>query len=104
MSNPNYFVNLDRISLFDLKNYLIRNGWIRTSSNEKYQVFTLKVKSNSPLELVLPHKESFIDISDRIKQAVEAISQIEDKTVSEIILKLICENTDSVKIPTTPRG
>jgi hypothetical protein len=91
--------HLDRVSLFDLRNYLNRKGWKQYATNgEKWQVFKLAVDSGPSLELILPGSESFIDIRERIQQSIEALSQIEDKPVSEILSGLIVENADSVKL------
>ena len=91
--------SIDRISLFDLQNYLYRKGWKRfEAGGDKWQIFRLDAGSNHPLELVLPVSESFVDFKTRIQQSIEALSQIEDKPVSEIFAALIVENADSVKL------
>jgi len=98
-SGNSYLENIDRISLFDLKNYLNRKGWKQHLTNsKKWQLFRLDVDSGPSLEIILPGSESLIDFRERIKQSIEALSQIEDKSVSEILSGLILENADSVKL------
>lgn len=98
-SSNSIWEDIDRVRLFDLKNYLYRKGWKRYATNgEKWQIFKLEVDFGRPLELILPGSESFIDFRERIQQSIEALSQIEDKPVSEVLSGLIIENADSVKL------
>lgn len=98
-SGDNILENIDRVKLFDLKNYLYRKGWKQYAANgEKWQVFKLEVDSGQSLELILPASESFIDSKERIQQSIEALSQIEDKPISEVLSGLVFENADSVKV------
>lgn len=98
-SNNGVMENIDRVKLFDLKSYLERKGWKRyTANGEKWQTFRIDVDQGSSLELILPARESFVDFRERIQQTIEALSQIEDKPVSEILSGLIVENSDSVKL------
>ena len=95
----NILESIDRIRLFDLKSYLHRRGWKQYAANgEKWQIFRLDVDLNQSLELILPGNESFIDFRERIQQSIEALSQIEDRPVSEILSGLVVENADSVKM------
>lgn len=98
-SGTNILKNIDRVRLFDLKNYLYRKGWRQYATNgEKWQLFKLDVDSGQSLELILPGSESFIDFRERIQQSIEALSQIEEKPVSEILSGLMVENADSVRL------
>lgn len=90
---------LDRISLYDLRSYLERSGWRRTTAqNNKWQIFRLQNDSPNPLELVLPSDERFTDARARIVQAVSTIGQIEERLASEVSADIVGVNTDSLLI------
>lgn len=98
-SDKRFLENIDRVRLFDLKNYLYRKGWKQSAnSGQKWQIFKFDVDSTNSLELILPGNESFIDFRERIQQSIEALSQIEDKSISAIMAELMVENADSVKL------
>ena len=90
---------LGRISLFDLRSYLERMGWRRTTTqNNKWQIFRLQVDSPNPLELVLPAADRFPDTRVRIDQAVLSISQVEERPIADVCADIVGSNTDSLLI------
>lgn len=98
-SDKRFLENIDRVSLFDITNYLYRKGWKPSANNgKKWQIFKFDVDSTNSLEIMLPSNESFIDFRERIQQSIEALSQIEDKSAYEILSELMVENADSVKL------
>lgn len=90
---------LGRISLYDLRSYLERMGWRRTTTkNNKWQIFRLQVDSPNPLELVLPAADRLTDTRARIDQAVLSIGQVEERPISDVCADIIGSNTDSLLI------
>lgn len=90
---------LGRISLYDIRSYLERMGWSRTTTeNNKWQIFRLQVDTPNSLELVFPADDRFTDTRARINQAVFAIAQIEERHISDICADIVGSNTDSLLI------
>ncbi|AIY41980.1 hypothetical protein LT85_2822 [Collimonas arenae] len=90
---------LDRISLYDLRSYLSRSGWISAFvENKKWQIYDLKKDSEDALQLILPAAENFSDFRERIRQAVVSLSQIEGKTLSNMFAEIAGLNSDSLLI------
>lgn len=90
---------LERVSLFDLRSYLEHNGWhhIR-SKNDRWIIFQLKRGDSDPLELILPSKETYTDVKERVRQVVASLSQIEDRQFEEVCADLVATNADSVLV------
>lgn len=90
---------LGRISLYDIRSYLERLGWRRTTTrNNKWQIFRLQVDSPNPLELVLPADDHFTDTRARIDQAVFSIGQVEERPIADVCADIVGSNTDSLLI------
>jgi len=88
---------LERVSLFDLRSYLDHNGWRRIpSKNERWTIFQLKSAESDPLELILPAREQYTDVKERITQVVASLSQIEGRQFEEVCADLIATNADSL--------
>jgi len=88
---------LDRISLFDIRSYLERKGWRLKVRKDRCVIFRLEENQES-LELVLPSKEHFLDVRERISQAVLSLSQIEDRSMEEVCSAILGTNADSLLI------
>ena len=98
--NPSKDMNhlLERISLYDIRSYLDRNGWRRiTTQNDRWVIFRLEGDQES-VEVVLPSQERFSDVRERIAQTVLLLSQIEGRTTGEICSAIIGTNSDSLLI------
>lgn len=90
---------IDRVSLYDLRSYLEKTGWLRTiSENGKWQIFSLGRDTKSSLELILPVSDNFSDIHERIFQTISSISQIEDRGTADVCSDIVGTNTDSLLI------
>jgi len=90
---------LDRVSLFDLRSYLDKNGWRRVpSKNDRWTIFQLKRAESDQLELILPAREQYTDVQERIRQVVASLSQIEDRQFEEVCADLIAANADSLLV------
>lgn len=90
---------LVRISLYDLRSYLERAGWIRViAPNNKWQVFRLDNNQSNKLELILPVDAHFTDTNERIEHAVLAISQIEERPATDVCADIVGTNTDSLLV------
>lgn len=88
---------LERVTLYDLRSYLERSGWRRTTtSSGKWQVFRLEQDAQNPLELVLPSGDRFTDIQQRISQAISSIAQIQDRTTADVCGDVVGTNADSL--------
>lgn len=88
---------LERVTLYDLRSYLERSGWKRTTtSSGKWQVFRLFQEAQNPLELVLPSGDRFTDIQQRISQAISSIAQIQNRTAADVCGDVVGTNTDSL--------
>lgn len=89
---------LARTSLYDVRTYLEQSGWSRVSiQNPKWTIFRLGSEQH-PVEIVLPAQEHYSDISSRVSEAINAISQIEGKTPEEVCTRIIGTNSDSLLI------
>ncbi len=89
---------LDRISLFNVFSYLERKGWKRLAKrNDRRVIFRLEENQES-VELMLPSREHFSDIRERISQIVLSLSQIEGRSAGEICLAIVGINADSLLI------
>lgn len=90
---------LDRISLYDIRSYLERLGWHRTTTeNNKWQIFRIEGDSQNPLELVLPSDDHFTDTRTRVDQAVASIGQIQERPIADVCADIVGSNTDSLLI------
>lgn len=90
---------LERVSLFDVRTYLEQHGWHRISSkNDRWTIFQLRRADSDQLELILPAREHYADIQERIRQAVSSLSQIEDRQFEEVCADLVATNADSLLV------
>lgn len=90
---------LERVSLFDLRSYLEQTGWRRISTkNDRWTIFHLTRAESDPLELILPAKEQYADVRERIKQTIASLSQIEDRQFEEVCADLVATNADSLLV------
>lgn len=90
---------LERVSLFDLRSYLDQNGWRRISSkNDRWTIFQLNRTDSDQLELILPAKDQYTDVQERIRQVVASLSEIEDRQFEEVCADLIATNADSLLV------
>lgn len=93
------FQNLiNRIKLYDLQSYLTSSGWYKTPSNGKrWQLFEMTGDGSSGLRLMLPVADNYIDSKDRFIQAIEALAQIEERSIFDICMDLLTTNSDSMR-------
>lgn len=84
------------VTLADLKNHLIGNGWYQAVNRNKWVIYRLQDESD--MELLLPSSDNFADAKARIADAVTALSQIEGKTLRDMSLELQRTNRDSLRI------
>lgn len=93
-SNPS---RINRVTLFDLVSYLENVGWRRRSiRNDRVSLFELIDNQADGIELQIPSNDSFLDTSRRIQDAIHAVSQIEDRSVDELVIDILGYNTDSL--------
>jgi hypothetical protein len=88
-----------RVSLSDLRNYLIDNGWVALAeSSGRWEIFRLANSLVRGIELVLPGSSLLIDAEARIDSAISALSQIEDRPIEALVGQISKSNTDSLLI------
>lgn len=99
MSRSRNLANLlSRANLYDLRSYLERSGWRRLSiQNPKWSIYRL-VDEQLPVEVILPSQEYYSDVSARIAEAINTVSQIEGRSPEELCANVIGTNSDSLLI------
>lgn len=86
-----------RVTLTDLKVYLEQAGWRRLPSREsRWTTYELTAEGARGVELLLPADEGYKDASDRIQDAVVALSQIENRDQIAVARDLLSVNADSI--------
>ncbi|AFL73427.1 hypothetical protein [Thiocystis violascens] len=89
----------DRVNLFDIQSYLLRNGWKRLASkNGRWEIYRLSRETEPNLEVVLPASEHFFDTHKRIAEVIRSITQLEDRSEADVYLDLLSLNADSLLI------
>lgn len=88
---------LDRISVIDLRSYLVNAHWKNISpGQEKWSVY--RFGDNTSMELVVPTNDRFNDTKEKIKQTILALARIEGLAPTAICSKIIGINVDSLLI------
>jgi hypothetical protein len=98
-SNDTLSTLINRVELYDLQLYLTRNGWSKVAQNgRKWQLFVMPSDDSDGLRIMLPASDKYIDSNDRITQAIEALSQIEGRSVLDICVDLLSTTSDSLRV------
>ena len=86
-----------RVTLTDLKLYLEQSGWRRMPSGEaRWTTYKLSAEGAQGVELLLPAEEGYKDAAERIQDAVQALSQIENRDQIAVARDLLSVNADSI--------
>lgn len=86
-----------RVTLTDLKIYLEQSGWRRLPSRgSRWTTYELTAEGAQGVELLLPAEEGYKDASERIQDAVIALSQIENRDQISVARDLLSVNSDSI--------
>lgn len=92
--------NMDRISVDSITRYLTSSGWFfdKGYTYPNLLVFHKPDKNNQEDTIVLPSSEQYKDFKPRLKEILENLSIIENKSENEIIYDMINPNVDRLKI------
>ena len=87
-----------RINPFVVKRYLMGNGW-KTFEAKRNDVFVLQYFDDKKFEqVVIPNNQTLSDYSMALYQAIKTISDVEGKSVEEILSSLLNPYSDIIKI------
>lgn len=86
-----------RVALADLKLYLEQTGWRRLPSREsRWTTYELVAEGAQGVELLLPAADGYQDSTERIQDALVALSQIENRDQVSVARDLLTVNADSI--------
>lgn len=86
-----------RVTLTDLKTYLEQSGWRRLPSREaRWTTYELTQDGAQGVQILLPAEEGYKDASERIQDALLALSQIESRDQILVARDLLSVNADSI--------
>lgn len=98
-SHDNLSTLISRVKLYDLQLYLTSHGWSKVAfDRKKMQFFVMRSEDSNGLRIMLPATDKYIDISDRITQAIEVLSQIEERSVVDVCMDLLTTTSDSLRV------
>ncbi len=92
------------IELNKVIRYLLQNGWQHNKEfqNKKlyvfYKFFNDDRKTDRNTTIVLPAKETYADYESRLNDALEALSILENRDISEIVNDVITPNRDKLEM------
>lgn len=89
-----------RLNISDLIRYLQRHGWASTPAPSKdLLVFTgPDDDDNQPIQIVIPNQDVFADTPDRLADAINLLSAIEDKSPSDVAESILKPNQDVFRL------
>lgn len=91
------FGDTAQVRLFDLTKYLQGSGWVQQPSRSaRWVSYSLKESDVEGIELILPSDEAYSDTYARIRDAVGALSQIEERDEQTVVDDILCVNSDSI--------
>lgn len=86
-----------RVTLSDLKLYLDQAGWRRLpAGNSRWVTYELTAEGAQGVELLLPSGDSYVDVAERIQDALAVLSQIENRDQVSVARDLLAVNADSI--------
>lgn len=94
----NFYDLTEKINPLAFCRYLRQTGWEQYQSKKtKAKVFQRETQTNF-YQIVVPTDKSLFDYKQAMYKAVEAVSQVENKSVEQVLLYLLNPNSDIIKI------
>ncbi len=85
----------EAISIYELKSYLIGNGWkAQTHKNQKLVIFSKSDLTGNEIQLVLPSSEKFSDANRRKLDVMNALSQLQEEDLSFVQQRILAFGRD----------
>lgn len=95
---------LGLVSLADMNSYLSASGWHELETTTKWKLFRNSLSSGNSLELLLPASERFRDAGERIRSALFALADFEQRGVEEICKEIFHWQKDSLRVTSQVPG
>ncbi len=94
----NYMDLAEKISPFAFVKYLRDTGWQLFQSRRTYIKIFQYEKDSEFFQVTIPVEKNLSDYKQAMYKAVETVSEVEDKSVEQVLLYLLNPNTDILKI------
>jgi hypothetical protein len=92
-------------ALSNVRAYLERTGWERTNEDARTSLWRFAGADDERLAVVLPASESFVDASERLKDALRTIAFAEQRSIPEIVTDMaFLGGADTLSVRLTPEG
>ncbi|GAB3662861.1 hypothetical protein GCM10027589_26100 [Actinocorallia lasiicapitis] len=90
------------LGLAELTAYLSHAGWTLEDEDERTALWRPETSSEPEIRVVLPVRESVLDLSDRMAEALRAIAFVERRLVREVLDDIATGGADTVAVRLTP--
>ena len=87
-----------RLSLLDVRAYLVSQGWTMTGRFGSAAIILEKSAHGRSFEILLPIKQEVADYADRMRDAVEVISVVEERESASVYSDLVKSGFDVVRL------
>ncbi len=100
MINNDIAQKIMNISLIDMERYLVKKGWkLIDHPNKKIHLFRGPLSDNdAPIDIMLPINIDFLDYKQRIKDIINMLSILEQKTSNDFIDELTLISNDRMRM------